>query len=46
MSTPDRVIEKVKLLRKIERQRAELSAGRLEWLEATAKVDRGWVEVY
>ncbi|MDN5680108.1 MAG: YqjK-like family protein [Ewingella sp.] len=44
MSTPDRVIEKVKLLRKIERQRAELSAGRLEWLEATAKVDRGWVK--
>ncbi|GBU13083.1 hypothetical protein AwEntero_16840 [Enterobacterales bacterium] len=45
MSTPDRVIEKVKLLRKIDRQRAELAVGRVEWLEATAKVDRGWVQL-
>lgn len=44
MSTPDRVIEKVQLLRKIERQRAELTESRLEWLEATAKVDRVWVK--
>ncbi|MGV8927482.1 MAG: YqjK-like family protein [Ewingella sp.] len=44
MSTPDRVIEKIKLLRKIDRQRAELASGRLEWLETTAKVDRGWVK--
>ena len=43
MSTPDRVIEKVKLLRKIDRQRGELARGRLDWLEATAKADRGWV---
>lgn len=45
MNTPDRAIEKVKLLRKIERQRVELSAGRDEWLAATAKVDRGWVKL-
>lgn len=44
MNTPDRVIEKMKLLRKIDRQRAELAVGRVEWLEATAKVDRGWVK--
>lgn len=43
MSTPDRVIEKVKLLRQIDTQRAELAAGCVEWLDATAKVDRGWV---
>lgn len=45
MSTPDRVIEKVKLLREIDRQRAELASGRLEWLEATARIDRGWLKL-
>lgn len=45
MSIPDRVLEKVRLLRQIESQRAELSQAGTDWLDATAKIDRGWVKV-
>jgi len=45
MSIPNRAIEKVRLLRKIENQRAELSQASADWLDATAKIDRGWVKI-
>ena len=45
MSIPDRAIEKVRILRKIERQRYELSQTGADWLEATAKIDRAWVKI-
>lgn len=45
MSIPNRAIEKVRLLRQIEHQRAELSEAGSDWLDATAKIDRGWVKI-
>lgn len=45
MSIPNRAIEKVRIMRKIERQRQELSRAGDDWLDATAKIDRGWVKL-
>lgn len=45
MSIPNRAIEKVRILRKIERQRDELSQTGDDWLDATAKIDRAWVKI-
>ncbi len=45
MSIPNRAIEKVRIMRKIERQRLELSRAGDDWLDATAKIDRGWVKL-
>lgn len=45
MSTPNRALEKVRLLRQIERQRGELSQVGADWLDATAKVDHYWVKL-
>ncbi|KAB7898534.1 cell division protein FtsH [Rouxiella sp. S1S-2] len=45
MSRPAPVIEKARLLRKIERERADLAVASEEWLTATTKVDHAWVKI-
>ncbi|WP_047605630.1 YqjK-like family protein [Rahnella aquatilis] len=45
MSIPNRAVEKVRLLRKIERQRGELSQAGFDWLDATEKADHYWVKL-
>ena len=42
---PSPVIEKVRLLRKIERERADLVVAKQEWLTSTAKLDQTWLKV-
>ncbi|MEQ9887724.1 YqjK-like family protein [Pectobacterium zantedeschiae] len=34
--------EKAQLLRRIQQQRLDLSAGKKNWLNTTARYDRGW----
>jgi len=45
MSKPSPVIEKARLLRKIERERADLAVAKEEWLIATTKLDQVWVKI-
>ncbi|MEE3651256.1 MULTISPECIES: YqjK-like family protein [unclassified Brenneria] len=42
MSHQPRDKEKMQLLRKIQQQRLDLSAGKKQWLESTATCDRYW----
>jgi hypothetical protein len=46
MSKPAPVIEKARLIRKIERQRADLAIASEEWLDSTAKLDHLWVKLF
>ncbi|HEY1843573.1 MAG TPA: YqjK-like family protein [Buttiauxella sp.] len=42
MSDRERDRRKALLLSRIQQQRLDLSAGKRDWLEATASYDRGW----
>ncbi len=45
MSARERQQRKAELLRIIQQQRLDLSAARRDWLEGTARYDRGWLAV-
>lgn len=45
MSRRDREKRTADLLRLIQQQRLDLSAGRKDWLEATERYDRGWLSL-
>lgn len=45
MSKPAPAIEKARLLRKIERERADLALASQEWRVATNKLDHAWVKI-
>ncbi|NWK88313.1 YqjK-like family protein [Raoultella terrigena] len=42
-SQQERERRKTLLLRRIQQQRLDLTAGRRDWLAATAPLDRGWL---
>ncbi len=45
MSKPAPQIEKARLIRKIERERADLAIAADEWLVSTTKLDQVWLKV-
>ncbi|MDR3430773.1 MAG: YqjK-like family protein [Rouxiella aceris] len=45
MSKTAPVIEKARLLRRIERERADLALAKAEWLTATTRLDHAWLKI-